>query len=231
MLGPNGAGKSTLAALLCAREWPTQGQVIVFGIPYRGNEVNVLRNRLGIFQPALQDHLPVYHPAMTAEEVILTGLDGSLAIYQEFSSMERQKVQKLYKNLFPAHDQSFPLDRSYRKLSSGEKRRVLLMRCFIQSPEFVLLDEPYESLDIPARISLEKALQNYLHLNTIPSLTILHRIEEIPEFATHILMLKEGYLFQAGQISNTLNDRTLSDLYATRLRVGRDGGRYYCVPL
>lgn len=195
----------------------------------QGVDVRKMRARMGVFQPAQQAGLDVYHPDATAFDVILTGADGSLARYREYSATEIERANELFATYFSGRA-SFPARRLFQKLSSGERRKVLLLRIFMPGPDLVVLDEPYESLDIPSRIELETILVDYVKRNATPSLTILHRVEEIPQFTTHVLLLKGGRVFAAGSLAEILTSRALSDLYGVPLKLGRDGGRFYCVP-
>ncbi len=243
MIGPNGSGKSTIASFLCGHQWPTRGSVSVLGERYGRVDLRAMRSRMGVFQPAQQAGLDVYHPNATAFDVILTGADGSLARYREYSEQEQARARELFGRYFlskrsagspgRAHgsaEASFPPERLFQKLSSGERRKVLLLRLFMARPEFLLLDEPYESLDIPSRIELERMLADHVLSEATPTLTILHRVEEIPAFATHAILIKAGRVFARGPLDALLNSQTLSDLYETALKLGRDGGRFYCVP-
>ncbi|MCR9143596.1 MAG: ATP-binding cassette domain-containing protein [bacterium] len=237
MLGPNGGGKSTIASFICGYQWPTQGGVSVLGERYGSVDMRAMRARLGVFQPAQQSGLGTHHPGATAFDIILTGADGSLARYRDYACEERRRAEELFARYFrvqragnEADAASFPIDRLFHKLSSGERRKVLLLRVFMARPEFLLLDEPYESLDIPSRIQLEAMLADYIQRHGTPTLTILHRVEEIPEYATHAVLIKAGGVFVQGPLLQTITSETLSDLYDTPLKLGRDGGRYYCVP-
>ncbi len=229
ILGPNGSGKSTVAAMICGYEWPTRGRVSVLGETYGNVDLRKMRERIGFFQPALQAQLDVFHPGATALDVVLTGYDGSLARYRDYPP----GVEERARALFAAHfdTQSFAPEREFRKLSSGERRKVLLLRLFLSDPELILLDEPYESLDIPSRAALERMLNTHVRAYGVPVLTILHRIEEIPVFATHVAMIKDGAVAAAGEIESTLTAEKLSALYDVPLKLGRDAGRYYCVVL
>lgn len=229
MIGPNGSGKSTIASFVCGYQWPTRGTVQVLGETYGAVDIRAIRARLGVFQPSQQSDLDVHHPDTTAFDIILTGADGSLARYREYEPAQIQRAEELFATYF-AGRASFPSRRLFQKLSSGERRKVLLLRVFMSGPEFLLLDEPYESLDIPSRIELENIFCDYVGRYKTPTLTILHRVEEIPEFATHAILIKAGEVFASGVLDKTLTSGSLSELYDTPLKLGKDEGRLYCVP-
>lgn len=229
ILGPNGSGKSTVAAMICGYEWPSNGRVSVLGETYGRVDLRKMRERIGFFQPALQAQLDVFHPGSTALDVVLTGYDGSLARYRDYPPGVEERARRLFAEYFDT--QSFAPEREFRKLSSGERRKVLLLRIFLSNPELILLDEPYESLDIPSRAALERMLEDHVREHAVPVITILHRVEEIPAFATHVAMIQAGTVADAGPVETTLTSEKLSALYDVPLKLGRDAGRYYCVVL
>lgn len=229
MIGPNGSGKSTVAACVSGYDWPTTGRVSVLGARYGTVDLSRHRARLGIFQPARQSGLPLYHASATALDVILTGLDGSLALYTEPTAADMARARDLFARYFSG-PRGFPLERRFAALSSGEQRRVLLLRLFMGRPELLLLDEPYESLDIPARQNLAAIVADYVQQQNVPSWLILHRVEEIPAFVTHAILIKAGRVFAAGPITETLSSEKLSELFEIPLKLGRESEQYYCVP-
>jgi len=231
VLGPNGSGKSTFASILAGTLWPTRGSVRVLGKTYGEIDLRAFRGRLGFFQPAQQASLHEFHPRMSALETILTGYDGSLAVYRDYPEAAISRARELFQSHLVGAARSFPETRPFARLSSGERRKTLLLRMLMPRPELVILDEPYESLDIPSRVGAERMLQERIAEAKVPSIVILHRVEEIPRFATHLLLLKAGRVFAAGPIDELLQSDRISELYEARLKIGRDSGRYYCIPL
>ncbi len=225
ILGPNGSGKSTLAAILCGMEWPTNGSVKIFDAVPGTVDLRIIKQRIGFFQPSLHDSVGVFHPEMSALEVVLTGFDASLAVYRDYPSEAWGRARDLLKTAFPP---SYPPDRPFRLLSSGERRKTLLLRALMGRPDVLLLDEPYESLDLGSRTMLEDLLVQKTSGNELSTVTILHRMEEIPVFATHALLLKEGRLLRQGTIEETIDANFLSQLYDTPVRVIREGRRFAC---
>ncbi len=232
VLGPNGSGKSTLASFVGAFQWPSRGRVAVLGERLGGVDVRDLRKRLGLFEPVLQERSSLHHPHMTALDMVSTGYDGSLAPYSTPPAPVLKEARELLRSLPGAHPEapSFPEDRPFALLSSGERRKVLLLRLFLSHPELILLDEPYESLDIPSRFSLEELLVEHVRSRGTPTITILHRVEEIPPFATHALLLKEGDVLEQGRVESLVNSSLLSRLYDYPLEVGKRGEHYFCMP-
>ena len=232
ILGPNGSGKSTLAALISASSWPSSGTIRALGETYGRVNLREFRKRLGIFQPAVFANFPLHHPALTALEIIALGAEGNLALYRDIPPWDLEKARELFRNFFERGESrsSIKPDRPFRLLSSGEQRRVLLLRSLMADPELLLLDEPYESLDIGARILLENMLESYIQSSGAGLIIIVHRLEETPSFTTHSLLLKGGRIEFQGPAPDVLTSANLSRLYDAPLFVGRENGRWYWTP-
>jgi iron complex transport system ATP-binding protein len=230
LLGPNGSGKSTLVKILSGYQWPTSGSASLLGDPMGTMSLLEIRKRIALFEPALQEESAAFHPDLTALEVICTGYFGTLACYDDIPDELLERARSLFENQFESSGLPFPPSREFVKLSSGERRKVLLLRSFFTKARYMILDEPYESLDLAARYTLQELLVRMVLERKIPTLTVLHRIEEIPSFVTHALLLKEGRVFRSGPIESVVNSASISGLYDYPVEVGKRGDHFYCLP-
>ena len=229
ILGPNGSGKSTLVSLLTGYEWPTTGTVTVKGYEYGNCTIREIRKKIGLFEPSLSDQIIMHHPSITALEVICTGIFSTIGVYDEFSGSTIERAKYLIKNTFMSSGFHIDENRLFNNLSSGEKRKILFLRILISEPELIIFDEPYESLDIPSRAMLEGIFLKFFDITKTPNITILHRIEEIPLYATHVIMLKNGKIFKSGPLDELINSRNLSELYETDLIIEKHSQRFVCI--
>ncbi len=138
LVGPNGAGKSTFIKLLTTELPPRHGTVVagqntVFG-HYRQEELSLPQDK------------KVIDVVKEVAEVFQAG-DGSNLTASQF----------LNTFLFPPKRQ---YDFVY-KLSGGEKRRLQLLMVLIKNPNFLILDEPTNDLDLVTLNVLEDYLENY----------------------------------------------------------------------
>ncbi len=84
------------------------------------------------------------------------------------------------------------MDRAFRKLSTGESRKVMLIRALSSSPELLILDEPFEGLDANSVEVLQQHLQRVAQ--TTPTVVVLNRFDQCPAFITHIALVNDGAL-------------------------------------
>jgi iron complex transport system ATP-binding protein len=222
MLGPNGSGKSSFIKLLTLYEWPTDGFIEIDGMRSGTEPVSVMRQKIGLFEPALHSSIAHFYPDMTGEEIVQAGARGALALYDPPAEEVVDRARKLLV------EERLPYERSFSVMSSGEQRRTLLMRALMSKPSMLILDEPFESLDMKARYQLESTLKR--NTEGMVTLTALHRIEEIPAHASHALLMKNGKVLRSGPLEELLNRENLSELYEMQLEVTKHAGRYSCRP-
>lgn len=93
------------------------------------------------------------------------------------------------------------LDRAFRKLSTGESRKVMLIRALTCNPELLILDEPFEGLDVDSLAALQQHLVNVAQ--QIPIVMVLNRAEQRPEFITDIAFMNDGALQHQVHVTDT----------------------------
>jgi ATP-binding cassette subfamily F protein 3 len=132
VVGPNGAGKSTLIKVLLGREQATSGV-----------------SRLGV-------NLSVGYFAQDTSDLDLdaTVLENIMDVTEMTSEAARTHLGKF---LFTGED----VFREVRKLSGGEKNKLVLAQLTLLKPNLLILDEPTNHLDIESRESLIKMLKEY----------------------------------------------------------------------
>ena len=138
IVGKNGAGKSTLLNMITGELRPDNGQVV------RGDTV-----QFGFYQQSdlqYRDGQRVVDWVKDVAEVIRLGTGQTVTASQYLQAF-----------LFPPHKQGTLIE----KLSGGEKRRLQLLRVMMEEPNFLILDEPTNDLDITTLNVLEEFLMNF----------------------------------------------------------------------
>ncbi len=208
LVGPNGVGKSTLMKIM-AREWTVDS-----GNIFRKPELTWGRLEQ---EPSLPAERTVLQEGMTAvpqlAEIesrleILEQQMGRPAVYSDPAALER--VMRQHENMLASYDQldgtryaskvretltALGLDASHWEtltghLSGGEKKLIMLAKLLVQGPELLLLDEPDNHLDLPAKRNLEKIIRAYDGCVVI----ISHDRYLLDGIATHIAELDSGRL-------------------------------------
>lgn len=223
VLGPNGAGKSTLLAVVTGHEWPTDGEVHVFGERYGGTDLTRLRRRLGYVS---QSRLPEIDPGREIGEVVLAGRWNFLLVpgwvevrpEDEAAAAERLRAVGLLERATTP----------FGRLSSGEQMRVLLARALVAEPELLILDEPTAGLDLVARARFVRALDRLLAAPEAPTtLIVSHHVEDLPAGVAEVLLLRAGRVTAAGPVEQALTAATLTATYGCAIELQRDTAGHY----
>ena len=178
LLGENGAGKSTLVKIFYGVLQPDSGSIEINNQKISITSPNVARkNGIGmVFQ-----HFSLF-PALTVAENILIALDNTI----KFGEVVNE-ISKLSKEWELFVD---PL-KLVSELSVGEKQRVEIIRCLMQNPNLLIMDEPTSVLTPQEIKNLFKILKR-LASSGCSILYISHKLEEIIELADQVTVLKSG---------------------------------------
>lgn len=223
LLGPNGSGKTTLLNVLTAYLWPSSGTVTVLGERYGTVDVRSVRRRIGFVSSALLERVPARD---TLSDVILSGRFASLGVWEDPSAADRARVRDITASVGLAS----LADQSYGVSSFGERQRALIGRALAADPAILILDEPCEGLDLPGRETVLDTLDRLASSPSPPTvLFVTHRIEELPRFTTHALVLREGVVVACGPASETVTGAVLSEAMGIPVEVLVRKGRRYAV--
>ena len=179
IVGGNGAGKSALAASLLGEGEIIAGAILNAPPVDKIQAVSFEVQSSLIEQERLEDDsriLDVIDEGSTAEQILLRA-DCDSALLPTL--IERFRLTPF-------------LNRSFSKLSTGETRKLLLVRALASHPELLILDEPFDGLDVGTTQLLEIELARLAQ--TQPMLLVLNRWDEIPDFVTHIAYVADGEL-------------------------------------
>ena len=214
-LGTNGCGKSTLLKLMCLREWPTRGRLRLFGQDFPGHPVFSAQRRIGLFETRQIEGLIENYPSLSILEAVLLGMNGTLPRYVSPTSEQILRATEMIQAELPP---ALRPDSAISPLSAGERRRVLLLHCLASRPDFLLLDEPFENLDIRAQLHLQDQL-----MKTLPeiaaSVLVVHRIQEIPPQVSHAALMQRGRIIAAGVCEDVLTSENVSRAYEIPLNL------------
>jgi tungstate transport system ATP-binding protein len=192
LMGPNGAGKSTLMLAL-AGLLPLTGGSLRFkgaGLRLRPEREAYRRRMTMVFQD------PLLFDATVAQN-IATGLK-----LRGVPAAVREPAVRTWAQRLGIGDL---LDRSARQLSGGEAQRTALARAFVLGPEILFLDEPFASLDAPAREGLLDDLGHILAETGSTAVISTHDQGEAARLAHRLAVMKEGTILQIGGLREVMN--------------------------
>jgi simple sugar transport system ATP-binding protein len=177
LLGENGAGKSTLVKIIYGALQPTSGE-----LRWKGNTTSIpnpaAARRLGIGM--VFQHFSLFD-ALTVTENIALALPANM---RTGLAATIEKVSADYG--LPLRPNALVAD-----LSVGERQRIEIVRCLLQSPELLIMDEPTSVLTPHEADHLFVTLQR-LAREGCAVLYISHRLEEVQRICHHATIMRRG---------------------------------------
>ncbi|MDA8099549.1 MAG: ABC transporter ATP-binding protein [Nitrospiraceae bacterium] len=176
-LGPNGAGKTTVMRIISCFLPPTSGTVTVFGVDVT-REPSAIKSRLGVMPQ--EDNLD---PDLSVLE--------NLIVYARYFDIPKKTSIPLANDLLAFAELQDRGKMNIKELSGGMKRRLMLARSLVNTPELLILDEPTTGLDPHSRRAVWDKLNQLKFRNTTLLLTT-HYMEEAEQLCDRVAIMDAG---------------------------------------
>lgn len=196
-IGTNGSGKSSLGRLMAGKISPATGSLIL-PAAHKTALVSFEEQAALIARERERDDSDILD--------IVTEGTPVLELFYEVSDNTKD-IQHWCERFAIQH----VLQRGFRKLSTGETRKVLLIRALLQKPDILIVDEPYDGLDLASQQNLQTCFDE-LHQQGIQIILILNRISELPAWISHLGFLHQGHLSVQGESAAVLENAAVKAL-------------------
>jgi spermidine/putrescine transport system ATP-binding protein len=183
LLGPSGCGKTTLLRLVAGFEYPTQGEIILFGenlegLPPQKRPINTVFQHYALF------------PHMTVAENVGFGL--------KMLGREKSEISRVVEEMLELVQMQDFAHRRPNQLSGGQQQRVALARALSAHPKVLLLDEPLSALDLKLRQEMREELKILQRETGITFIFVTHDQVEALTMSDRIAVMTMGKLQQMG---------------------------------
>ena len=201
LLGENGAGKSTLVKMIYGLVRPDAGAMKMNGARHAPSEPRAARASgvAMVFQ-----HFSLFEALNVAENV---------ALGMENPPKPRDLAKKI-REVSETYGLPLDPDRLVGELSAGERQRVEIIRCLLQDPKLLIMDEPTSVLT-PQEVDILFQTLRKLSSEGTAILYISHKLEEIRA------LCDEATILRLGQVVATCKPREVSAAHMAELMVGK----------
>jgi len=219
IVGGTGSGKSTLVALIPRLYDPTEGQVLLDGVPLTHYDPADLRRVMGVvpqdpflFSDTILENIALGLPRAAPTPPTTLGATAEEEGFEDVVS-EAAAVAQLHESIgdFPAGYGTLLGERGIN-LSGGQKQRATLARAVARNPKVLILDDALSAVDTQTEARILGGLRGVMSGRT--SFIISHRVSAVMH-ADQILVLEDGRVVERGRHGELL---TLGGTYARLLR-------------
>jgi NitT/TauT family transport system ATP-binding protein len=174
ILGPSGCGKSTLLELIAGLEPLSSGRIAFDGKTITGPEPGVVM--------VFQDHS--LFPWLSVKDNVGFGLSVKGVPKAEREVRVKRLLERVRLSRFSRHHP--------HQLSGGMKQRVAIARALVESPDFIMMDEPFAALDFQTRVLMQHFLLE-VWLEFKPTIIfVTHHIDEAVLLADRVVVMSAG---------------------------------------
>lgn len=209
IIGANGCGKSTLLKHVLCLEKSFSGDIRMYG----KSVVNMTeQERAKIFAYLPQAHTPPF--PFTVADVVLMGRSPYLDRFSRVNDEDRQIAWDAM-CLLGIQDLA---ERTYTKLSGGQRQLILIARCLAQQPDLIVMDEPTASLDFGNQ-QIVLSRMSELTKSGVSVLMVTHDPHHAFYCADHVIAMQDGRILDTGTPEEVMTEEMLHNIYNTDIEV------------
>ncbi|MCK6906684.1 molybdate ABC transporter ATP-binding protein ModF [Enterobacter roggenkampii] len=197
-VGTNGSGKSALARALA-------GELNLLKGEYQSTFTRLTRLSFEQLQKLVSDEWQRNNTDLLSPGEDDTGRTTAEIIQDEVKDPAR--CQRLAEQF----GITALLNRRFKYLSTGETRKTLLCQALMSEPDLLILDEPFDGLDVQSRAQLAALLES-LNRQGYTLVLVLNRFDEIPDFIQHAGVLADCNLTETGEKTALLKQALIAQL-------------------
>lgn len=212
IVGPNGCGKSTLLKAFARVIRPASGRVLL-----DGERLDALRGKQVARRMSLLPQSPIAPDGITVRDLVARGRHPHHTLLRQWSPDDEAAVESaLHRTRLTSLE-----SQRVSALSGGQRQRAWIAMVLAQDTQIILLDEPTTFLDISHQYELlELCAQLNREGRTI--VVVLHDLNQAARFASDLVVLREGAIWQAGAPEDVVNAQMLREVFGLEAEVIAD---------
>jgi len=210
LAGPNGSGKSTLLKLIARVASPSRGEVRLDGKRTSDWPAKEYAKRVGYLP---QDPDPAF--PMRAIDVVVSGRAPFLRRFEFEKDSDYQHAEDALAMCDAVH----LADRYLDEMSGGERKRVFLARVLAGSPQLVLLDEPFASLDVAHVQQVSSLLRGIVDRTGATIIFASHDLNWASAYSDRMLVMRDGALARDAAPRDVMREDVVRELFGYDARI------------
>lgn len=218
IIGPNGAGKSTLLGMMSRLSPMSSGTIHVGGLDVTSTDTAELAKHLAILRQ--DNHLPL---RLTVRDIVAFGRYPHTRGRMNHTDKIHIDRAIQYLNL---NDLA---DRFLDELSGGQRQRAFVAMVLSQDTEYVLLDEPLNSLDMKNAVDIMRILRSAANDLKKTIVVVLHDINFASCYSDNIIGMRDGKVLCQGSPDVLIRSDVLKNLYDLDIAVHTIDGQRICI--
>ena len=195
LIGATGSGKTSVTQLITRFYEPTEGEILIDGLPAKEYSLDTLRKNIGfvlqesfLFSSSIKANIAYGRPEATMEEIV--------------EAAKRADAHPFIMELPDGYDTL--LGERGMGLSGGQKQRIAIARAICADPAILILDDATSAVDMETEIKIQQALQEVMKDRT--TFIIAHRISSL-KHADEIIVLENGRIAERGRHEELIANR------------------------
>ncbi|NLI30293.1 MAG: ABC transporter ATP-binding protein [Nitrospiraceae bacterium] len=221
ILGPNGSGKTTLFRCIVGLWKPYAGSVSFQGENICGQAAHRRARYLAVVP---QDHEPPF--PYSVFDIVLMGRASHVAMFSAPSEHDLDAARAAISRVGIEH----LADRSYTKISGGERQLVLIARALAQETPVLILDEPISHLDFRNQILVLEKVRSIVAERNLVALMTLHDPNLALLFSHQVILIREGRVLDRGLPREVITASHLHAMYGIPVEVVHNNGIGFICP-
>ena len=204
LIGPNGAGKSTILKSIAKQLSPIGGLIYIDRQSLESMSGAELSQKMAV---VLTDKIKT--EMMTCEDVVATGRYPYTGRFGILSGADNAAVKEAMElvNVTGIREQDF------RRISDGQRQRVMLARAICQEPEILILDEPTSFLDVKYKLEFLSILQEMRKKKGLTVIMSLHELELAQRVSDKILCVNKSRVERFGTPEEVFTPGYIAELF------------------
>jgi len=196
LLGPNGAGKTTTVEMIEGIQIPSNGEIAISGMHWKGNESKLHR----LISLSLQE----------TRFIDKLNVDETVRLFASFYNLPNSRVAEVIEIVDLVEKK-----KSYvQNLSGGQRQKLALAIALLNNAPLLLLDEPTTGLDPTARREIWNILMNLKKGQKTSLILTTHYMEEAEYLCDRIIIMDKGRILAQGTLDELLSANNSKEIIA-----------------